>query len=633
MPRSLQKPDNGTPVILTKLPVQYGGTGVSSVSEVLQNFGLASHDTLLDENNKLRLAKIQNVGTSVNIDGPTSTAVNTVVGYTITDHDVNTAYTITVSAGTVSRNGATITLTAPSTAQTVTLTINGKAYSITVFVPVVNQTSITSPTSGATGQGSSVSFTSGAFATTGQSDTHQSSDWQIATDVAFTNVVASVTASTANLTSWTASGLVAGTTYYARCRHNGTTLGYGAWSTAVSFSTKSSFLPTAQQAKLIASDGQSAAWFGNSVSLSGDGNTCAVGASSDTSSKGAVYIFTRSGATWTQVFKLIKFGGQGSEYFGYSVALTPDATRLAVGVYNDNNSGLSSGAAYIYKYTTGSWNVEARMVGSDSGISDGFGCSISINANGDTAVIGALGADVSNLNNAGAAYIFTRSGTTWSQQTKLTADPNGAIGASWYFGESVAISSDGLTIAVGSSRATSGGIVQAGVIHVFAYAGGTWSRQSILSASDAAAGDNFGARVVISANGNVVLGTALNKNSGAGAVYVFTRSGATWSQQAKLTANDAGSWWQFGDGLSTDATGTLCCIGATGADSQKGAVYTFAYANNTWTLKSKLMASDQSSGANFGNATAMSSDGSTCCVAAYSDDVLAANRGSAYIFA
>jgi hypothetical protein len=182
--------------------------------------------------------------------------------------------------------------------------------------------------------------------------------------------------------------------------------------------------------------------------------------------------------------------------------------------------------------------------------------------------------DPSGIINAGAAYIFTRSGTTWIEQSKLTASVKASNG---YFGNAVSISADSNTAIVGTTASS-------GAAYIFTRSGTTWTEQSKLTASDKAAGDSFGYAVSISVDGNTaIIGATAQDPSGitnAGAAYIFTRSGTTWAEQSKLTASDKAAGDSFGYAVSISVDGNTAIVGATAQDpsgiAEAGAAYVFA---------------------------------------------------------
>ena len=373
-----------------------------------------------------------------------------------------------------------------------------------------------------------------------------------------------------------------------------------------------------QQAYLKPSNTGAGDSFGSSVSLSGD--TLAVGASSEDSIgkgvngsqrystltiwSGAVYVFTRSGTTWSQQAYLKASNSGAGDAFGSSVSLSGDT--LAVGATGEDSSATgvngsqsdnterSSGAVYIFTRSGTTWSQQAYLKASNTGTSDYFGSSVSLS--GDTLVVGAVGEESSatgvngsqsdnSARNSGAVYVFTRNGTTWSQQAYLKASNTGAGDA---FGSSVSLSGD--TLAVGARRedgsatgvngSQSGSTltVLSGAVYIFTRSGTTWSQQAYLKASNTGRGDRFGYSVSLSgdtlavgayyesSNATGVNGSQSdNSATWSGAVYVFTRSGRTWSQQAYLKASNTGEYDAFGHSVSL--SGDTLAVGARGEGS------------------------------------------------------------------
>jgi hypothetical protein len=379
---------------------------------------------------------------------------------------------------------------------------------------------------------------------------------------------------------------------------------------------------TTQQQKIQASDLQAGDNFGYSVAISGD--TAVVGAQlEDTSgtSAGAAYIFTRSGTTWTQQQKIQSSDIQADDRFGFAVSI--DGDTAVVSARTEDTGGLDAGAAYIFTRSGTTWTQQAKIIASDAQAGDTFGHSVGIS--GDTVVVGAQGEDTGG-SNAGAAYIFTRSGTTWTQQQKIQASD---LQASDNFGYSVAISGD--TAVVGAAYEDTGA-ADAGAAYIFTRSGTTWTQQQKIQASDPEANDRFGFAVSIDGD-TVVVGANLEDTGGsnAGAAYVFTRSGTTWTQQQKIQASDI----QAGDlfGASVSISGDTVVVGATGEDTgaaDAGAAYIFTRSGTTWTQQQKIQASDPEANDQFGISVSISGD--TVVVGAHQEDTGGADAGAAYIF-
>lgn len=341
-----------------------------------------------------------------------------------------------------------------------------------------------------------------------------------------------------------------------------------------------------QRAILIASDATASDYFGKSVSISGDyAIVGADGADPDSESRaGAAYIFKKdtSGTGWTQQAKLVASDKVANDYFGASVSIS--GIDVIVGATGQDPNGLSStGAAYVFTRSGSSWSQQAKLVASDAAFADSFGESVSID--GNYAVIGAYREDpgTPTLSSAGSAYVFTRYGSGWSQQAKLVASD---AAAGDYFGTSVSIS--GGWVIVGASFADPGGLASAGAAYIFARSGTSWPQQVKLTANDKAAGDTFGGSVAISSTGYAIVGATgqdPNGQSGAGAAYIFARSGSSWPQQAKLISPNIGSGDYFGASVSIDGDRVVASAYREVVDSVRGgAAHVFKKATNgsTW---------------------------------------------------
>jgi hypothetical protein len=257
---------------------------------------------------------------------------------------------------------------------------------------------------------------------------------------------------------------------------------------------------------------------------------------------------------------------QANDNFGYSVAVSGDTA--VIGAYAEDTGGSTAGAAYVFTRSSGAWVEQAKLMASDAVYGDYFGYSVAVS--GDTAVIGAQFEDTGG-STAGAAYVFTRTGGAWTQQAKLMASD---AQANDYFGASVSVSGD--TAVIGARLEDTGGS-GAGAAYVFTRTGGSWTQQAKLMASDAQESDQFGASVSVSGDTAVIGAYAEDTGgSGAGAAYVFTRTGGSWTQQAKLMASDAQESDQFG--YSVSVSGDTAVIGARLEDtggSTAGAAYVF----------------------------------------------------------
>jgi len=458
---------------------------------------------------------------------------------------------------------------------------------------------------------------------------------------------------------------------------------------------------------LKASDAGTGDAFGaGGIALSLDGSTLAVGAPNEdgtttgidgdpdadgdlTYNSGAVYVFSRTATGWIQdaYIKASNAGaGVGREdKFGAALALSANGDTLAVGAWGEdsgasgvdgdpsNESSSDSGAVYVFSRVAGQWSQQAYVKASNTDVIDYFGYSLTLSADGDTLAVGAPSEDSSadgvdqGALGSGAVYVFSRAGGVWSQRAFLKASNAERFDD---FGNAVALAADGQTLAVGARLEDSGAdgvggeqsdnsAPRSGAVYVFSRSGDGWMQQAYLKASNSHGffsialfdrGDQFGDAVAISADGNTLAVGASREQSGAtgidgnqlddsadasGAVYVFTRAGAEWTQQAYLKASNTERGDEFGAALATTADGNTIAVGAHSEDASavglngaqadnsahsSGAVYVFTRELGVWSQLAYVKASQPSGGDNFGTSVALAPNGMTLAVGANDDD-------------
>ena len=428
----------------------------------------------------------------------------------------------------------------------------------------------------------------------------------------------------------------------------------------------------AHQAYLKASNTGEGDLFGRSLAISGD--TVVVGADGEDSSatgingdqgnnglggSGAAYVIVRSGTTWMQQAYLKASNTGLNDQFGFSVAVSGDTLVIgapsedsnATGVNGDQNNNVAtgSGAAYVFVRNGSTWTQQAYLKASNTALFDFFGTSVAIS--GDTLVVTADFEDGSSTGingdqtkrgaaSSGAAYVFVRTGVTWSQQAYIKASNTGEGDR---FGVSVAASANTIVVGAIAESSSATGVdgnqadnsaFRAGAAYVFERNNQIWAQQGYLKASNTQRDDNFGGAVsvsgdtlVVGAVGEQSNATGVNGNqadnslNASGAAYVFLRSGSTWAQQAYLKASNTGQSDSFGSavavaGDSITVSAVLEDSNATGVGgnqsddsaSNAGAAYLFNRASASWTPKAYLKASNTDSGDYFGSAVAMTLD-------------------------
>jgi hypothetical protein len=318
-----------------------------------------------------------------------------------------------------------------------------------------------------------------------------------------------------------------------------------------------------QEAKLTANDGDSGDIFGSSVAL--DGETCLIGAPSDEEpngdTAGSAYVFSRSNGSWMQEAKLTANDGDSGDIFGSSVALDGE-TCLIGAPWDEDPYGSRSGSAYVFSRSDGSWEQEAKLSVEDGDENAEFGESVALD--GETALIGAILEENSAGHSAGAAYVFTRSDGTWTQERKLTDDDGIVLDR---FGTSVALNDDFALI--GAMAADSPESADAGLTYVFSRSDGSWTQETKLFADNGGYRDYFGSSVDLSGD-TALIGTNYYYQDG-GSAYIFGRSDDTWTQERELTDDDgetASSEDNFGQSVALDDG--IAIIGDTLAENSNG---------------------------------------------------------------
>jgi FG-GAP repeat len=375
-----------------------------------------------------------------------------------------------------------------------------------------------------------------------------------------------------------------------------------------------------QEAKVVGSDSTISDSFGQSVSVSNDGTRMVVGAYVDDSSTGSAYVYVRSGSSWIEEQKLTASNATAGDQFGSIVSMSSDGSRIVVGAYAAMNN---RGAAYVYVRSGTTWTEEQELIATDGVSGDRFAYSAAISPDGTRIILGAYTAS----NTAGAAYVFARSGSSWNQEQKLVGSD---IATGDREGISVGISGDGSRAIVGAY----GDDNFKGSTYVYSRSGSTWTQEQKLTASDGVSGDTFGVGVAMSSDGLRTIVGADADNSYQGAAYVYRRSGSTWTQEQKLTASDGqgntdvgGDY--FGHSVAISDTGNRAIVSAYGDDTYSGSTYVFRRTTTTWTQENKQVASDATPVTFFGTSVDLTNDGSRIVVGASQMNSI----GATYVFA
>lgn len=376
------------------------------------------------------------------------------------------------------------------------------------------------------------------------------------------------------------------------------------------------------QQKLLAPDGVADDHFGEAISLEGD--TALIGAAqAATIGKGKVYVFVRDSSVWSLQQTLGALDGMVGDSFGSALSLS--ANTALIGAPGDDDVTLSTGSAYVFVRSGTRWTQQEKLNAPDPGISDEFGFSVSLS--GETALIGAYGDDTGTSSGTsyehGSAYVFVRSGTSWSFQQKILAAD---MEAEDFFGMSVSVS--GETALIGAYGDDTGW-AQNGSAYVFVRNGTIWSQQQKLLPPDGLSYGQFGKRVFLSGDTAVVTGEGSSSYSSYGKVHVFTRTGSAWSLQQKITPPPDMSSGLLGSAISL--SGDTLLIGTSennGNDLGSGLV--LVRENAVWNMQQRLTAGDGATYDGFGISVGI--EGDTAIVGTPGDDDNGADSGSAYVF-
>lgn len=321
--------------------------------------------------------------------------------------------------------------------------------------------------------------------------------------------------------------------------------------------------------------------FGTSIALSADGSVLAVGAPLDdavATDAGAVHIYNRVGATW--VLQLSVGPGltqaAGVQY-GQAIAISRDATTLAIGAPFDSQGNVRGGSVYILAAAGAGWNPQAKITNNVA--RDYFGWSISLSANGNVMAVGGPSDfdPVANPTSPGFVWTYTRTNGAWGAADALLTPLGGT--ARDQFGISVDLSADGNTLAVSAYREDGDRdstfavrnelATNSGAVYVYQRTSGGWSVPAYLKASNAAADDFFGLKIALSRDGSTLaIGAPQADGAGdnAGAAYIFAKVGGSWLEHAYITAPSAAASDAFGFSIALSGDGEALVVGAPGED-------------------------------------------------------------------
>lgn len=514
---------------------------------------------------------------------PTFTG-NVYIGQTVTFRITNYSsfknYNVSATVGSVVRDIDEINYTAPMTAQEGGFVVNGRTIHITVHPVTLKAPSIIQPLANAVDvQLPLVVYRTGLEVNEPGVDTTnyawQNSDWQLATDVNFTNIVDQSLGDVVSQTGWGPSLATANSTYYVRVRYSVAVLGVSPWSEPVMFSTiHQLLLPVNIIQKIVGSDSLGLDLydqqitddnFGISSDIDYTGNRIVIGADGNSifnTKTGRVYIFKNNGSDhWVEETMISDINPTADNQYGYSVSITDNGDRVAIGVpgvFNDTYS--AAGYVYVYARTGTTWALEATLRHPALNSGDNFGSCVNFDANGDRLAIASFGLSVLN-----GVHIFKRTVDTWSLEQTLTSDDV----YSSLFGKTLQLNADGSKIVIGSNVIIQDAI---GEVYVFTRTGTVWTKQTILAPTDTATVSNFGDCVAISPSGDKIFVNANDYSLAYQNTYQFNYN-AGWSEVAVMQH----AIYNLNDKISLGKNGDFLIVGycAEPNNDYTGDVYLF----------------------------------------------------------
>lgn len=538
--RYISAPLATLPDLVIPVPIENGGTDGASPLQAADSLGLLSKFRLGQAGgaaklNSSAMVTREQLGSAIidrpTLKGPKEVFAEQTVEYLITNFDSLQTYNISVSVGTIVRTGAVLSYTAPVTPGSMTLTLNGRSLVIPIKAVTPIKPEILAPVNGALNQSFNLTFAIGALVLPVGTANHESTDWQISTDAAFTTLVASSNNDTVNKTTWTVNNLARNTLFFVRARVKDVVKGLSEWSNVSEFTTRNSNLPLYETAILRPFS------YNNP-----DGGHVGFG--------GPIYSHTRI------------------------TAITPDGSRAVIGDPYIGTSGVTvRGLLYVFRRENGVWVEETRIASPADNPSPGrWPTCVDIDATGTRMVVG------TGLN----VFVYSRSGTTWTRESKFTA-PGDA--STVLFGYNVAIDSTGLRVALscGATRRC----------YVFLRSGTTWNQETQINLPNLHTqyGSNTDAQTVdFDENANRLIIGVPNYDSAyfegtgqpainTGIVHIYSRSGTTWTRDhswlppsaydsygpTDTTHNQKISNAFFGCGIAMSSDGNKVAVGFTSA--------------------------------------------------------------------
>jgi len=372
---------------------------------------------------------------------------------------------------------------------------------------------------------------------------------------------------------------------------------------------------------LVASDPASSDRFGQSVDISADGGTLVVG----TAAAEAAYVFVKVSEVWSEQQILVSLDAAAGDLFGFSVSISDDGDTVVSGATLEDGDGSARGAAYVFTRSGTTWTQEQKLTASDTSDGDGVGGAAALSGDSSRLLVGAITAGSSveglvyvfslDLFDQGTAEYYTKGELGWGHVETINSDTSTD---SDKFGQTVKLSDDGYTMAVAAPYRSKNNLANAGYVNVYELYP-TWILRSEISLDTPAANDYFGYSIDLSKEGKVLAvgqyGKSVSSNAGAGSCSIYDKTQGEWTLTQTIDTPNPEASGNFGFSVAVSADGLVLAIGAPNEDAlgtDDGRVYIYELVSGTWTLTQTIVLEGTSGAGNdlsFGQSVDLNEDG------------------------
>lgn len=638
------------------LPVSKGGTDATTLEDAVSKLGLISKNSINKANGVAGLnasSKITSnvesgilVGDNIVLSGPSTVPAGIYVNYTIVGYSSFKKYSVSIDRGYVSLAGNIVVVRSPNTAGNMTITLNGKSYTITVSssASVIEQPTIVYPIDKTIGYPSKLTAISTEFSVIGTSIPFSSSTWRVSSSPAFDtpDTKTATYTNTSVKTRHQLNDLDTNKVYYLQVKYESTGGIESAWSEVCMVTTRTDNDFNYQEDSVIDSYTKSnLGKYGTNVVISQTGDVVVVSEYAatveDSSNTGKVYLFVRENNNWSLKYTFTEPEEVSTRFFGYSVAMSYNSEFLAITAVADPLRNPNEvGKTYVYNRSGDIWSYACTLSPISREYGDNYGYSVT--AENNWIIVGAPKTTVSGLDNAGMVHVYYRaanSGVVFNPHLTYTAVDKVAND---YFGFDVAISKASNSFLVSAPYATRSGKAKQGVAYVYTRNGTVWSYSVTLQPSDGVAGDNFGYSLAIDVYDKyIAVGSksAIRSGSVSGQVYMYEYTNA-WNQIGIVKSDIPAICTDFGSNVSISGDGSTLVVGSIFTNRTNmidaGIVHTYIKKENVWTFNNMLLASDETPNDHFGYSVSISHNGADIVVGAPDSIRNGQKIGTAYLF-